>query len=142
MTRSIDAAPMGPDVSIEITRPDSTAAKSIVRAYMADVASRWYGRAATPDEIDRALTDEPFDDLQGDTGILLVATENGQPIACAGARFTKGVAELTKVFTLPDHRNKGAGSRLLRALEEVSQERGARILRLDTRAELVEACAL
>jgi GNAT superfamily N-acetyltransferase len=128
--------------TIQTSRPGSTCAESIVRAYLTDVASRWYGRTATPDEVDAAMRDEPYGDLQGDTGAFFIAMEGGEAIACAGARFIGGVAELTKVFTLPHHRGRGAGSHLLKAVDQACRERGIGTLRLDTRAELAEACAL
>ena len=128
--------------TIETTRPGSAIAESIIRAYLTDVASRWYGRTATLDEVETALRDEPYDDLQGDTGALFVAIVNGQAIACAGARCVHDVAELTKVFTLPSHRGEGAGSQLLQTVEQACRDRGITTLRLDTRAELKEACAL
>ncbi|MCD2442822.1 GNAT family N-acetyltransferase [Agromyces sp. SYSU K20354] len=128
--------------TIEVTRPGSPTADSIVCAYMTDVASRWHGRPATPDEVEQALRDEPYDDLREDTGVFLVATEGGCAIACAGARFMDGAAELTKVFTLPSHRGRGAGSQLLQAVEQACRDRAIITLRLDTRAELREACAL
>lgn len=129
-------------VMIEPVSPDAPAASTIVRAYMLDVASRWFGRPATTREVDQALLDEPCDDLDGDAGVLFLATEDDQPIGCVGVRFTAGVAELTKVFTLPAHRGRGVGSRLLRAAEEACRERGISTVRLDTRADLGEACAL
>lgn len=128
--------------TIEASTPGSFEADSIVRAYMLDVASRWYGRPATAGEVDQAMRDEPYGDLRGDTGLFLVATENGRAFACAGVRFIDDVAELTKVFTLPSHRGNGTGSQLLRALEQACRDRGVNTLRLDTRAELAQACAL
>ncbi|GAA1728200.1 GNAT family N-acetyltransferase [Microbacterium paludicola] len=129
-------------VTIDVALPGTLAADSIVRAYMQDVASRWYGRPATEEEIEQALRDEPYDDLQAHTGVFLVATEDGRPVGCAGVRFLDDVAELTKVFTLPSQRGRGVGSQLLRAAEQECRDRGIRTLRLDTRAELREACAL
>lgn len=128
--------------TIEIRPPGSNPAETIVRAYLTDVASRWYGREATPDEVETALRDEPYSDLQGDTGVFFVALEGDEPIACAGVRFGEGVAELTKVFTLPRYRGNGAGSQLLHAVDQACREREMHTLRLDTRAELGEACAL
>lgn len=126
----------------ETERPGAGRADAIVRDYLTEVASRWYRRAATAAEVDRALADEPYDDLQGDTGVFLVASDGGEPIACAGARFVGDLAELTKVFTLPTHRGQGVGSVLLRRLEDELRARGIVSVRLDTRAELAEACAL
>lgn len=123
-------------------RPGSMVSDAIVRAYLTEVASRWYGRAATSDEVDRALHEEPYDDLQGDSGVFVVASDGGAVVACAGVRFVGVVGELTKVFTLPEHRGRGVGSALLRHVEDVCLARGTAELRLDTRAELAEACAL
>jgi GNAT superfamily N-acetyltransferase len=128
--------------TIVATPPGAVQAGGVVRAYMLDVASRWYGRAATPEEVDRALRDEPYDDLEGSTGVLLVTMEDDQAIGCAGVRFNGTSAELTKVFALPSHRGRGAASQLLDAAEEACRDRGISTLRLDTRAALQEACAL
>jgi RimJ/RimL family protein N-acetyltransferase len=128
--------------TIEIAHPGSAAADLIVREYMTDVASRYHGRPAIAGEVDEALRNEPYDDLSGVTGVFLLALEEGTPVACAGARFAVDVAELTKVFTLPGYRGRGAGTQLLRVVETTCRDRGIETLRLDTRSDLVEACAL
>lgn len=138
---------MTPAPAIRPVPPGSPPADAIVRAYLADVASRYYGRPATPDEVDQVLRDEPYADLQGDTGVFLVAVrgdavQGDRAVACAGARFGAGVAELTKVFTLPSHRGQGLGRRLVRHVETLCRERGIGAVRLDTRSDLGEACAL
>ncbi|WP_307844179.1 GNAT family N-acetyltransferase [Sanguibacter suaedae] len=127
---------------IEVVRPGAPAADRIVRDYMSEVASRYYGRPASSDEVDQALRDEPYDDLAGTTGIFLVALDGGQPVGCAGARFVDDIAELTKVYTQPSWRGRGVGSGLLAEIETIVRTRGPRAVRLDTRAELVEACTL
>lgn len=123
-------------------RPGSPEADAIVRAYLTDVASRYYGRPATPEEVDRALRDEPYADLEADTGVLLVAMQDDRVVACAGVRLVGEVAELTKVFTLPGYRGRGTARRLVEHLEQLCRERGLAAVRLDTRADLTEACAL
>lgn len=132
----------GSSVAVEAVAPGDPVADGIVRMYLAEVSSRWYGRPATEDEIDQALRDEPYDDLHGASGVFFVAVEQGRAVACAGARFGLGVAELTKVFTLPEARGRGTAARLVRELEAACRRRGIGVLRLDTRAELAEACAL
>ncbi|MCS6549405.1 GNAT family N-acetyltransferase [Curtobacterium flaccumfaciens pv. flaccumfaciens] len=127
---------------IETEQPGAGRADAIVRAYLTEVASRWYGRAATPAEVDRALDEEPYDDLQGDSGVFVIACDGEAAVACAGVRFGGAIGELTKVFTLSEHRGRGVGSALLRHVEDVCRRRGITSLRLDTRAELAEACAL
>ncbi|WP_344339324.1 GNAT family N-acetyltransferase [Agrococcus versicolor] len=127
---------------LQVVLPGTPLADEIVRAYMSDVASRWYGRQATPGELEEAFRSEPYDELQGTGGIFLVGVEDGRAVGCAGVRFGDGFAELTKVFTRPDHRGQGLGGRLLEAAEQACVDRGITTLRLDTRAELREACAL
>ena len=128
--------------TIEVGIPGTADADGIVRTYLTEVVSRYHGRPATRRERDTALADEPYDDLQGDTGILLLAREDGAVVACAGARFVEGDAELTKVFTLPVVRGRGISRRLIVALEDAARGRGARALRLNTRSDLAEACAM
>lgn len=48
--------------TIEAVTPGSPVAVSVVRAYLHEVASRWYGREATAAEVDRALRDDPYSD--------------------------------------------------------------------------------
>ncbi|MDP9737483.1 MULTISPECIES: GNAT family N-acetyltransferase [unclassified Curtobacterium] len=129
-------------LTIETVLPGAPAAVRILRRYTSEVASRWYGRPATEDEVDQALHDEPSDDLTGTTGVLLVALDDGGPVACAGARFRGDVAELTKVFTVGEARGRGIGRRMVRAAERACAERGVGTVQLDTRGELSEACAL
>jgi ribosomal protein S18 acetylase RimI-like enzyme len=47
-----------------------------------------------------------------------------------------------RMWLAPEVRGRGAGRRLLVALEEEARRLGYRVLRLDTRSELVEAVAL
>lgn len=129
-------------ITITPVMPHTPQASEIVRAYMTDVATRWYGRAATEDEVDQALRDEPYDGLRDDAGVLVMAMQDGHAVACVGARFLEDAAELTKVFTLPTHRGQGLAARILHVVEQVCRDRGMTTIRLDTRAELTEACAL
>jgi GNAT superfamily N-acetyltransferase len=122
--------------------PGTPSAATIVRAYMTEVASRYYGRPATQAEIDQALREEPYDDLAGETGVFFIAIREEKPVACAGARFTATAAELTKVFTQPAQRGRGIGRQLIGRVEAAARDLGLSSVRLDTRSELAEACAL
>jgi ribosomal protein S18 acetylase RimI-like enzyme len=128
--------------TIEVGIPGTAAADGIVRSYMAEVVSRYHGRPAIDGEGEAALADEPYDDLQGETGILLLARDGDAVVGCAGARFVGEVAELTKVYTAPSWRGRGVGRRLVTAVEDAVRARGLRAIRLDTRSDLVEACAM
>ncbi|MFP8883058.1 GNAT family N-acetyltransferase [Streptomyces mangrovi] len=126
---------------LPVGHPDSAA---LLRAYYDDIVGRYHGRRATREEVDAALAEEPSDDLAPPTGHFLVGRWEGRPAGCAGLRLLEGrTAELTRLFVLPGARGTGGGARLLAAAERAAAEvLGARVIRLDTRADLVEARAL
>ena len=61
---------------IEVMAPDDDAARWVLRAYFDEVASRYYGRPATEDEIAAAMREDPSDDLALPRGLILVAHED------------------------------------------------------------------
>ncbi|WP_251051027.1 MULTISPECIES: GNAT family N-acetyltransferase [unclassified Streptomyces] len=120
--------------------PDATALR---RAYFAEVAGRYWKRAATEAEIDQGLLDSPDDGLAPPTGQFVVGRLDGKPLACGGIRLLDPVtAELTRVYVDQRARGLGGGAALLAVLEEAARELGAERVRLDTRSDLVEARAL
>ncbi|WAL67017.1 GNAT family N-acetyltransferase [Amycolatopsis cynarae] len=123
-----------------VDHPDAVA---VLRDYIDDVASRYYGRQATDAEIDNALAEDPSDDLVPPTGLFFVARDGGTITGCVGVRrFDDDVMELTRMFVKPAARGQGGGARLLRTAEEAALGLGASWMRLDTRHDLVEARAL
>ena len=132
---------------IEIVAPDTRGAAEILRSYIEDVASTYYGRAATVEEIDAALLDDPSDDLVPPRGIFMVARQGEVALGCAGLRLLPdGVGEVCRVFVAPHARHRGLGALLMGEIEEVARAHARSVLRLDTRHDLVEArrlyCAL
>jgi GNAT superfamily N-acetyltransferase len=127
-------------VRVPVGHPDAVA---VLRAYFDDVASRYYGRQATEEEIDAALAEDPSDHLDPPTGLFFVAREGDQVDGCVGVKFAEpGIAELTRMFVKKRARRRGWGTRLLETAEEAARRNGARTMRLDTRDDLVEARAL
>ena len=123
-----------------VDHPDAV---TVLREYFDDVASRYYGRQASEEEIDRALAEDPSDQLVPPTGVFLIARDDGEITGCVGVKVAApGTTELTRMFVKPAFRGQGSGSRLLLAAEEAARGLGARIMRLDTRSDLVEARAL
>lgn len=124
-----------------VDHPDSAA---ILREYVHDVASRYYGREATTAEVDEAQTFPPTDAvLTAPTGAFLLARVDGAPAGCVGVRIASpGVTELTRMYVRPAHRGTGGGPRLVAAAEEAARGLGSKLMRLDTRNDLVEARAL
>jgi ribosomal protein S18 acetylase RimI-like enzyme len=129
-----------PELAIAVTSPAAEEARRVLRAYVDDVASRYHGRPATADEIAAAMSENPSDDLAPPRGLLLVAQQNGDVLGCAGLRLLPGhAAEVTRVFVVPAARHRGLGSRMLDCLEEHARWHQTRVLRLDTRRDLIEA---
>jgi GNAT superfamily N-acetyltransferase len=125
---------------VPVSDPDAVA---ILREYMDEVASRYYGRPATEAELEIALADEPGTDLVAPTGAFLLGRRDGVLAGCVGTRVVEaGISELTKMYVKPAHRGSGAAPRLVAAAEDAARQLGSRLMRLDTRHDLVEARAL
>jgi GNAT superfamily N-acetyltransferase len=72
-------------------------------------------------------------DFTPPTGAFLVIYANGKPVAGGGLkRDDDGVAEIKRMYVVPDARRQGLGRRLLEALEERARELGYARIRLDT----------
>jgi ribosomal protein S18 acetylase RimI-like enzyme len=120
--------------------PVAGEARQILRAYFDDVATRYYGRPASEEEIAAAMREDPSDDLEPPHGLLLVAHEDDNVLGCAAMRLLPGrIAEVTRVFVISAARRRGLGSRLLDRLEDHARQHRVSTLRLDTRSDLVEA---
>ncbi|WP_218134892.1 GNAT family N-acetyltransferase [Amycolatopsis xylanica] len=115
----------------------------VMRDYMVEIASRYYGRPVTDDELEASLAVAPLTGLEPPTGVFLLARNNGKIAGCVGVRVvTPGLAELTKMFVQPHSRREGGGSQLLAAAEDAARALGATTIRLDTRSDLTEARAM
>ncbi|MFK0098709.1 GNAT family N-acetyltransferase [Streptomyces sp. NPDC091040] len=122
---------------------DSPDAASLRRDYYDEVASRYWGRPATAEEIEDGLTDDGAELLTAPTGDFVVGRQEGRAAACAGLVLVAAdTAELTRVYVRPAFRGTGGGGLLLAALEERARALGVAVLRLDTRHDLVEARGL
>ncbi|MBB1243100.1 GNAT family N-acetyltransferase [Streptomyces durbertensis] len=129
-----------------IIRPEpvgSPEARAALLAYYTDIVGRYHGRPARQDEVAAAMADEPSDDLAPPGGVFLLGRRGGEVAGCAGVRFAgPETAELTRVHVRPPWRGTGGGSALVAAAEAEAARLGARVIRLDTRSDLVEARAL
>ncbi|MEU6392097.1 GNAT family N-acetyltransferase [Streptomyces sp. NPDC046939] len=126
---------------------DSPVAAALWRAYYTEVSDRWYllheGRATDPADLERGIASESGAQLARPNGELLVGRYDGEPAGTAGVRLVEpGVAELTRVFVAEEVRGTGGAALLVSAAEDAARALGATRIRLDTRADLVEARAL
>lgn len=130
----------GSQFTVSIEAVDTEDSVALLRVYFAEMTSRYIGREATEDEVDASQAEDPNTDLVAPTGRFLVAREGGRPVGCIGLRLLdERTAELTRMFVLEESRGRGAGKRLLAAVERTASELGMRAMRLDTRSDLVEA---
>ncbi|MEV0490728.1 GNAT family N-acetyltransferase [Streptomyces atratus] len=124
-------------------RFDSPDASALRRDYYDEVASRYWQRPATAEEIDEGLTGDGADLLTAPTGAFVVGRFDGKPASCAGLLVVDAdTAEVTRVFVRPEFRGTGGGGLLLAAVERAARAFGVRQIRLDTRNDLVEARGL
>lgn len=133
--------PASDGVVLEVVDPTGDRTREVLRTSMDDVASRHHRRPATGAEVDAALADDPADDLVLPSGLLVVATDaDGITLACAGLRLLPGgVGEVVKVFVAPSGRARGLGRRLVEEVERLAAAHGRTRVRLEARADLVEA---
>ena len=118
--------------------PRSPTARAAVGHYFVDLNSRFPGGF----DVDAAEADDLADpDLHA--ARFLVATSDGEPVACGGVReLDPGVGEIKRMWVQASWRGAGLGARLLRHLEKVSAAMGHRVVRLDTNSTLTEAIAM
>ncbi|WP_405781141.1 GNAT family N-acetyltransferase [Streptomyces sp. NBC_00859] len=122
---------------------DSADAYALRRSYYDEVASRYWRRAATEQEIDEGLADDGVEQLSFPTGEFLVGRHGGGPASCGGVLLLDATtAELTRVYTRPGKRGTGGGALLLAGLEDAARKLGATRMVLNTRLDLVEARGL
>ena len=131
---------------------------SMVRVAVCDPRHHWarYCHQAYFDELARRF-DNGFDpdrsrrvdpaELVPPAGLLLVATQHGDPVGCVSLRRQGGerggeVAEVKRMWVSPAVRGLGLGRRLLADLESRAAGAGIGVLRLDTNRVLTEAIAL
>lgn len=123
-------------IRVEVVDGDSADGRACLDAYAADIDSRF------PEGYDPATLVLPHE-VSGDAGALLVAYEEGRPVACGALRTLEpGVGEIKHVWVHPEARRLGLARRLLDALEQRAAERGFDVVRLDTHASLTEAQAM
>jgi GNAT superfamily N-acetyltransferase len=114
------------------------AARLLMAEYMDEIERRLGG------PFDRARYPDPAPaELEPPRGLLLVAFDGDDPVACGSVRVIgAGVAEIKRMYVAPRARGQGLGRTLLGELERGAVELGCRTVRLDTMPQMAEAGAL
>jgi GNAT superfamily N-acetyltransferase len=125
-------------VEIRTVRADESPASDLIEAMVAETSAHYGARideGAVPAG-DPAVFAPP-------AGAFVVVHEDGRPVAGGGVkRLGEGVAEIKRMYVVPDARGRGVARRLLRALEDEARALGYARVRLDTGAEQPHARAL
>jgi DNA-binding MarR family transcriptional regulator/N-acetylglutamate synthase-like GNAT family acetyltransferase len=123
---------------IERVDPASDAARRCIAQYFAELASRFEagfdpGRSLPADDAE----------LRPPLGAFLVATADGEPLACGALKvIAPGIGSLKRMWVADPARGLGFGRRMLAALESEARELGLTTLRLETNRALTEAIRL
>ena len=117
---------------------DAGVARLLMAEYMDEIERRLGG------PFDHARYPDPSPaELEPPRGLLLVAFDGDDPVACGAVRVIEaGVAEIKRMYVTPRARGHGLGRTLLGELERSAVELGCRTVRLDTMAQMAEAAAL
>jgi DNA-binding MarR family transcriptional regulator/GNAT superfamily N-acetyltransferase len=123
---------------IERMDPASAEARWCLRQYFDELDRRFetgFDPAAS-----RAADDR---EMVAPLGAFLVASVDGEPVACGGVKtIAPGVGYLKRMWVADGVRGLGIGRRMLEALEAESRALGHTILRLETNRALQEALQL
>ncbi|MGW0553033.1 GNAT family N-acetyltransferase [Streptomyces sp. NPDC002926] len=119
---------------------DSSDASALRREYYGEVASRYWQRPATAEEIDQGLSGDGAEQLTPPTGQFVVGRYGTKAAACGGVLMLDAErAELTRVFLRRAFRGRRGAGILLETLESEARKLGARRMVLNTRLDLIEA---
>ena len=109
-------------------------AQHLVERVQQEYVARYGGRDAAV--VDPAEFSPP-------SGVFLVAEVDGRPAGCGGWRsFGDGVAEVKRMFTVAEHRNRGVARAVLAELERTAAAAGIEELVLETGTVQPEAIGL
>lgn len=125
-------------VHLRTVAPDEPVAIAATGRYFAELDARFPGGFDSGGAVDHDAAA-----MAPPEGVFVVATSDGEPVACGGVQpLSAGTGEIKRMWVHPDWRGAGLGSRMLRHLEDRARELGHRRVVLDTNGSLVEAIAM
>ncbi len=136
--RSVERLITASLVQTRVVDPEHPDAKRCLRAYVAELNRR----SDIPFDPRNGSTAEPHE-VRGPAGAFLVAYLNGEAIGCGAVKHRPGgPSDIKRMWVAESARGLGIGRRLLRELEQLVRDSGARVARLETNAALVEAITM
>ncbi|MBS2025151.1 MAG: MarR family transcriptional regulator [Deltaproteobacteria bacterium] len=124
------------DFVIARERPESPQAQACLNGYFAELARRF---GFDPSQ---SVSADP-EEMRPPRGVFLLVRCGGRPRGCGALKTLEpGVGEVKRMWIHPELRGRGAGRRLLQALEHEAGKLKLRVLKLDTSSHLSEALGL
>ncbi len=121
-------------IEIKRVRGDDPPAVAMVKAM-----ENWVTEGFGPTTPDRTSTVTP-EEMVPPHGVFVLVLDDGRVVAGGGVRrLDDGVAEIKRMFVVPEARGRGHGRRLLDALEDAAAELGYQAVRLDTARTMTTA---
>ncbi len=125
-------------VQIERVDPADRTARWCIAQYFAELAERFEAGFDPAQSI--PMED---DELRPPRGVFIVASADGEPLACGAIKpITRHVGYLKRMWVADSVRGLGFGRRILSALESEARALGFKTLRLETNRALTEAIRL
>src|SRR3954462_7315133 len=119
-------------IATEVVSTRSADARYCINEYFLELNARF----DTGFDPERSM---PADSLD----VFLVARLRGRPVGCGGLKLqARAPAYLKRMWVSRELRGVSLGRRLLRELEDLARDRGARAVQLETNRALTEAIAL
>lgn len=113
-------------LELRACRSDRSPARELLHELNELLDAQYPGRSVRPGSVTTP------DEMMPPHGVFLVGYDGDRAVACGGARrLSDGVAEIKRMYVVPDARSRGVGRALLGALEDACRELGYRVVRLD-----------
>ena len=128
--------PEEPAFEIQAVDPRSPEAAALIRALSEELARRY-------DYTEDGYGNFKPEDVLGARAGFVVGRRGGKAVACGAFRpMQPGVAEIKRMFVLPEHRGRGYSKAILAELERRAWETGYTTVRLETGERQPEAIRL
>jgi GNAT superfamily N-acetyltransferase len=109
----------------------TTGEDPVARELLAQITAAWTPVYGPP------IPGDPASILPADLPHYVALLEDGRPVAGGGLRpLGDGIAEVKRMYVVPDRRGEGLARRLLGELEVLARDAGYARLRLDTTGTL------
>jgi putative acetyltransferase len=116
--------------------PRGSEALGLIRALSEELARRY-------DYSDDGSGNFTPEDGLSERSVFLIARLGNRAVACgAFRRLTNNVAEIKRMFVVPEYRGRGYGKVILRELEQLASQNGYTTVRLETANRQPEAIRL